>query len=86
MSADPGSNSSFQICDQYDVVGFPDFFGKVTNKYEIQGRLDVRKVRVDPCQARADAVNAAQAVVKTIKDEINRTRDEPPRVDQDQQL
>lgn len=58
---------------------FPDLFpAPVTltfragssNVYQIQGKLEVRRVRVDRCQAQVDAVKAAQSVVDGIDAEI----------------
>ncbi len=43
---------------------------EVVSKYEIQGRLQLRPVLVERCQAEIDAVNAAQAAVNNIEKEI----------------
>jgi hypothetical protein len=46
-----------------------------TQKYEIQGQLQLRPVTVDPCQAQVNAVNAAQAVVNDIDKQIQKLKD-----------
>jgi hypothetical protein len=46
-------------------------------KFDIQGRLQLRPVRVDPCQLLAKAVNDAQATVDGLQDEIRHLADEP---------
>lgn len=58
---------------------FPDLFpapitltfgAGSSNDYEIQGKLEVRPVRVDRCQSQVNAVKAAQSVVDGIDAEI----------------
>lgn len=58
---------------------FPDLFPSSialtfragsSNVYEIQGKLEVRPVRVDRCQAQVNAVRAAQSVVDGVDAEI----------------
>lgn len=44
---------------------------EVVSKYDIQGRLQLRPVLVERCQAEIDGVNAAQAVVNSIEKEIS---------------
>jgi hypothetical protein len=47
-----------------------------SNNYEITGRLEMRPVRVDRCQAQVDAVKAAQAVVNDIDATIRQLQEE----------
>jgi hypothetical protein len=46
------------------------------NRYELEGRLMVRRVLADRCQAQADAVKAAQAVVDDIDAQIKQLQEE----------
>jgi hypothetical protein len=47
-----------------------------SERYELRGRLDVRPVRADRCQAQVDAVKAAQAVVDDIDKEIKQLQND----------
>lgn len=47
-----------------------------SNEYEIQGRLEMRAVAPDPCQAESDAVQAAQSVVDGVLANIEAKQEE----------
>ena len=52
-------------------------FGKGTlNEFQIQGRLDVREVLIDPCQSQANAVRQAQTAVSDVNNQIKALQEE----------
>jgi hypothetical protein len=51
---------------------FPPTVVESLTKYEIRGRLEVKPVVIDKCQAQVNAVNAAKSSVKDVENEIKR--------------
>ena len=52
-------------------------FGKgKPNEFEIRGRLEVRQVRVDRCQAKVNAVKEAQSAVDEFNEQINQLKEQ----------
>jgi hypothetical protein len=46
------------------------------NEFQIQGRLDVREVVIDPCQSQVNAVRQAQTAVNDVNNQIKALQEE----------
>jgi len=71
LNLDDILGSVFKGFSQVLPTAFNLVFGQGTpNQFEIQGKLEVRDVKVDRCQAQVNAVRAAQAGVDGVNQEI----------------